>query len=606
MKSGNNPRLGRVSAAFLILSSFACALPLRAQDVVTSEDFTGGSSAFVFRTSRRPAPKKTAFNSVSNVKRSATAKLETLKRVARQTVAVAKTNPKRQVSKEVDPSTVKLGSAELKRKTPQETSVVFAGVGEYWLRLDNLEESINWFRESSQLDPKNVRAKSGLSDALTRKGEKLLTQENYDIAKLIFNEALSNNPSNAGALAGLAEIASAKNDQNDAIANYEKAVKLDADLTELNAPLGVLYFQKGEIAKAEIYLQKAVAADPENAETQLFLGLLRYKQTRFAEAETALRKSISIDPNNADAHYYLGDVLSQQKKDDAAITSYEKAVAVNPKLSDAWFDLGAAYFEAGRGADAIKAYKTVVKLDPRNGDAYVNLADVFRHEGDWDGAIGNYRMAMNFVKPDSELLSNYGYVSIRRAVTPGYSAFWKTATDSFEKAVAIKADYIDYTNLGWSYYNFAQVKRAEEVVYKENLTKARDAFIKANTMNPVPKVGAAINLNLGMTLNELNQSKDAVPVLKTANEQRKDWVPALNELGIAYRKTNDFDNAIKSFKRTLELDGKYAAARYNLAESLYRNGKKDDAKKEFEKLKTLDRPDLVSLMISVTNGGILR
>src|SRR5215213_181127 len=140
-------------SAFLINGSL-----LRAQDVVTSEDFTGGSSAFVFKTSRKPTQKKIAPRTASNFSRSKSAKLETVKRVAKQTVTVAKVNPKRTKSKEVAPTTVDIKSAEFRRKTPQEASVIFAGVGEFFLNQENLDESINWFRESVQLDPKNVNA----------------------------------------------------------------------------------------------------------------------------------------------------------------------------------------------------------------------------------------------------------------------------------------------------------------------------------------------------------------------------------------------------------------------------------------------------------------
>src|SRR5215204_400713 len=217
----------------------------RAQDVVTSEDFTGGSSAFVFKTSRKPVQKKIAFRTTTNFSRSKSAKLETVKRIAKQTLTVAKVNPKRMKSKEVLPGTFDVKSAEFKRKTPQEASVVFAGVAEYNLNKDNLDEAIGWFRESILLDAKNINAKNGLSDALTLKGTQVLSRENYDIAKMLFDEAIKLNAKNAGAYAGLAEIYSARDDNANAMASYEKALAYDAELTELNAPLGVFYFQKG-------------------------------------------------------------------------------------------------------------------------------------------------------------------------------------------------------------------------------------------------------------------------------------------------------------------------------------------------------------------------
>src|SRR5215203_1752394 len=271
--TGKNQRLKGIFTLVLISTFFINGLAVRAQDVVTSEDFTGGSSAFVFKTSRKPTQKKIVFRTAVNFSRTKAAKLETIKRVAKQTITIAKTAPKRTKLKVVTPEVANNYSIDLQRKSPQEAAVVFAGVGEYYINRDNLDESVRWFRQAVELDPKNVNAKNGLSDALTLKGNQVLTLEDYDIAKLLYDEALQNNPKNAGALAGLAEIYSAKDDRENAIASYEKALAYDAEMTELLAPLGVLYFQKGEakqdaalLQKSETLLQRAIAVNSDNAE----------------------------------------------------------------------------------------------------------------------------------------------------------------------------------------------------------------------------------------------------------------------------------------------------------------------------------------------------
>jgi tetratricopeptide (TPR) repeat protein len=613
--TGKNHRQKWIFTLVLLSTFLIGSVPVWTQDVVTSEDFTGGSSAFVFKTSRKPVQRKVAFRSNASLSRTKTAKLESIKRVTKQTVTIAKVNPKRTRSKEVDPDTVKLGSVDLKRKTPQETSVIFAGVGEYYINQDNLDESVRWFRESVQLDAKNVNAKNGLSDALVLKGNQLLAQENYDIAKRFLDEAVLLNPKNAGAHAGLAEFYSAKNETENSIASYEKALSYDADLTELNAPLGVLYFQKGEasnsdalLQKSEVFLQKAVAANPDNAETQFYVGLLRYKQNRDAEAMTAFKRSVQLDPNNAETYYYLGEIYDRQDNAQEAINAYQKAVQLNPKYTEAWFDLGVAYFNRDRLPEAIDAYKQAIKLNPNYAEAHANLADIYRLSNKLDEAIAEYRWATNFIKDDAELYSKFGYVAARRAVTPAYKNYWKVATDNFEKAVALSPDFIDYTNLGWAYYNIAQsnLRERNEAEYKLNLGKARDAFVKAKDLKPVPKVAAAINLNLGMTLNDLGDFQNSITALKTANDLQKNWVPAINELGIAYRKNGDLENAAKQFKKAIDIDDKFASAHYNLAETEYRRNNLKEAKKEYEKLKTLNRPDLVATLELATNGGILK
>jgi superkiller protein 3 len=224
----------------------------------------------------------------------------------------------------------------------------------------------------------------------------------------------------------------------------------------------------------------------------------------------------------------------------------------------------------------------------------------------WDESIAAYRMATTFIKDDAELYSKYGYVAMRRAMTPTYKSYMKTAIENFEKAVALAPDYIDYTNLGWVYYNVAQsnLRDRNEAEYKTNLGKARDAFVRANSMQPAPKVAAAINLNLGMTLTDLGDFTGSITALKTASDLQKNWIPAINELGIAYRKNGDLENAVKQFKKAIDIDNRFAVAHYNLAEAEYRRNNLKEAKKGYEALKAMNRNDLATQLEIATNGGI--
>lgn len=587
--------------------------PLKAQDVITSEDFTGGSSAFVWRTSRKPPQNKAAFRANSVVKRTTANRIETTKRITRQNITVAKVNPKRAKSKEVDPKTLRLNSAEFKRKSKEETSVIFAGVGEYYLNRNEIDQSIEFFREATVLDEKNEKAKFGLSEALTRKGDELLVQQKYDLAKMFYDDALNSNPNNAFAYAGLGEFYESKEDIDNAILNYEKAITLDSDLTEINAPLGALYFQKGEIAKSESYLQKALASNSDNPETYFYLGLVRYRQNRNAEAAEALRRSIQIAPTNPEAHYYLGEVYDRLNLEKEAIDSYREAVRLNPKYVEAWFDLGVAYYNraTGQGSnsvyfeEAIKAYREVARLKPDFGGVYENLGDAYRQIGKIDEAIGAYRSALEASPNNAELHSKLGYVAGIRALTRGYESFWKLSIDNLEKAAQLNPEYINFTNLGWAYYNAGQtdLKANRKTDYQAKLQKAKEALQKAISLNA--RIAAPF-LNLGIVLNELGEFRTAIDVLKRANELQKNWVPAINELGLAYRLNNDLSNAVKQFRQVISIDDKYAAAHYNLAETEFRRGNLKEAKKSYEQLKRLNRSDLVRKLEIETNGAILR
>ena len=60
-----------------------------------------------------------------------------------------------------------------------------------------------------------------------------------------------------------------------------------------------------------------------------------------------------------------------------------------------------------------------------------------------------------------------------------------------------------------------------------------------------------------------------------------------NELGFAYRKSDDFDNAAKYYKKALELDPEHLGAIEYQGEMYVDLGQKDNALSNLELLKTL-------------------
>ena len=91
-----------------------------------------------------------------------------------------------------------------------------------------------------------------------------------------------------------------------------------------------------------------------------------------------------------------------------------------------------------------------------------------------------------------------------------------------------------------------------------------------------------------------------------ASDLQKNWLPSINELGIAYRKNGDLENAAKQFKKAIEIDDNFAAAHYNLGETEYRRGNLKDAKKEYQKLKSMKQLKYANELEIATNGGILK
>jgi tetratricopeptide (TPR) repeat protein len=598
-----NQRRSSLLTIFILGTFLLNSVPVRGQDIVsTSEDLTSGASVFVFRQSRKAPQARSSAKSKAVSQRSSAQKTASRKKIQEQVAANEK--PRQRTAKVTNPPKPPVKGTN--NASREQASKALAGAAEVFLDQNDTDKAIEYFKKAVELDPRNSPAKLGLSEAFVRKGNKTLDENKPETAVFYFEEAAKANPNNPAAYAGLGECYDGSGNNDKAQVNYEKALALDPNLTELYAPLGVIYFQKGEIAKSEEYLTKIRAIRPDDPETALFYGMILSRQNRNDEAISAFKASLAKDPS-PEAHLYLGEVYDRVDRDREAITEYQEAIRLNPAYVEAYYNLGVAYYNREKYLDAIAAYQQAVKYKNDYAEAHANLAETYRQLGtderdlvkkkNWfDKAIGEYSIALAFIKDDSELYSSYGY-------TLGRVGKWTQAIDALKKAVTPRSDAVDYSNLGWAYYNASQEDASlrQDVAAKQKLQEARTALEKAVSLDQ--KFEAAY-LNLGITENDLGDFAAAILSLQTALKLHKNWTFALNELGIAFRKLDRLDEAVEQFKKAADSNSNFAAAYYNLAESEYRRGHTKEAKKAQDKLRKLN-PNLARQLDVIFSGAVL-
>lgn len=585
----------------LIIAIWLTGLPAAAQDLVPVSDITGGSSVFVFRNSAKSAPKR--FATTAKPSRSKVQRLEVASKIKKQYETQATTDPRRIRAKVVEPGKI---PPSAKTMPKNQASILFAGVGEYYIDKGLLDDAIDVFREAVTLDDKNVTAHLGLSDALARKGNDLLVKDQAATAKAFFQEALKDNPKNSAAYFGLGAVYADLDQNAEAIASYEHSLENDKDLTEIYVPLGILYYQTGEIAKADEMLTKALVKSADNAETQFFLGLIRYSQNRNDEALAAFQKAGMIDPTYTEAFYRAGETLVRLKRSKDAIAAYQQAISLKANHFEAFLGLAEANFELENYTDAISAYKAAAKLKNDNAEVYAGLGDAYRLAGKYNDAEANYNLATvflsrnpNFNKDEAaDIYSKIGY-SIGRQCEVNMRQFiackWPTAVKALEKAVELSGNQLDNANLGWAYYNLARMdidaKLPDQA--RPKLELAKSTLQKALGGNPA--IDDGILQNLGAVQIDLGDFAGAIESLKPVVNRRPDWVFSAYALGTAYFKVNDFDNAAKTFRAAVDKDPNNVAALSSLgyAEIKRKNGK--EVRKVIDRLKALSPADAFKL-----------
>jgi tetratricopeptide (TPR) repeat protein len=160
----------------------------------------------------------------------------------------------------------------------------------------------------------------------------------------------------------LANLYTALNRPEEAIQNYQAAIKIDNLFYAAKVNLAMFYNKRGENDKAEVLLREATAAHPQIHEIAYSLGLLLSEMKKYDQAAIYLGKASNGMPERDRVHYNLGLLLQYLRRDAEAEAALLKALKLDPDSMDYLYALADHYLKRGKLQKAkIIAEKMVAK-----------------------------------------------------------------------------------------------------------------------------------------------------------------------------------------------------------------------------------------------------
>ena len=190
-----------------------------------------------------------------------------------------------------------------------------------------------------------------------------------------------------------------KGNVRDARSIGEAALADGGAAAPLNAMLGALCLQSGELDDALGYLRKAQTARPDDIIVALNLATALVQLERYREAlDTAPEKLAAEDQS---LRLQRLRAFCAQSLDDfpAAIKAYERIVAVTPQDWESWNNLGNSRRGAGDLEGAVEALERAAELAPDSPPVLLNLANTLAAAGRGEDAEARFR-AMAAAFPD--------------------------------------------------------------------------------------------------------------------------------------------------------------------------------------------------------------
>ena len=217
--------------------------------------------------------------------------------------------------------------------------------------------------------------------AYLARGSAQMQLKNVAAARADFEAARDSAPGDPTAYNNLAMLSLGENKPDEAIANWENALKIDpSNFAALNGLIN-FYSSKQDFDKAHGRIDQALNSNQNSAALHYLKAQVYGFQHNGQGAEAELRKSLELDSNYIAAYSALGALFINSKQEDRAIAEYKRLLEKRPENSAAYTMIGMLE-EARKNYDvAIDNYRKALDRDPNSVIAGNNLAWVYAISG---------------------------------------------------------------------------------------------------------------------------------------------------------------------------------------------------------------------------------
>jgi len=155
-----------------------------------------------------------------------------------------------------------------------------------------------------------------------------------------------------------------KNDLEQALPLYEKALEIDPDYAKANLAMGLALTKMGRHEESKRYYQRCIELDPTNAQAFNNLGMWFDRSGDLERARISFEKAVELQPGSYLNHNNLGMAYGKLGENEKAIGEFELALKLNPGYARAYTNLGLMRYRLGQAEEARGLWQKALEVDP--------------------------------------------------------------------------------------------------------------------------------------------------------------------------------------------------------------------------------------------------
>jgi len=369
-------------------------------------------------------------------------------------------------------------------------------------------------------------------------------------------------PADAGAHNNLGVLYYQKGLIAEAIGEFSRALELDPKMQIAQRNLEIAYHNTGYYDRRVSEVQERLRQSPDDRDARLELGRAFAALGQFDEAVAEFEEILAHHPSDVAAVIQLGLAEKARGRLEIAADWFEQAQALDSASSVVQFYLGEVLYNRGLNDAALVALQRAVQLNPDNANAHYLMAFVLGDMGRHQEARTASKRAIELNPPLARAQAN---LSIDRLASNERRSQPYLVRGALEMEV-VEGRELAHFNLGLAF--------RQKGYYVEALREYRLALERGEDHRLVLQAMAEVHLlrrDFGPALELYETLVLEVP------DSPKLW----NERGVVLHQAGRVDEALASYRRAAEIDGKYALAWNNIGVALAHQGGTEDAIEAF-------------------------
>lgn len=459
------------------------------------------------------------------------------------------------------------------------------------------------FRKAIDSDPQNGAAHLEMANAH-------VLQRNFPEAESHLREVLKIDPQSIDARIAFGDLYSSEGKESEAVKEYLRALELDSQNEDVYTKLASLSMAHRRFGEAERYYLRWVEAAPSDEDAHMALSDFYRATGRLREAVSLLQRAREGDPSSRTLHKALITLYLEATQVQEAGREIDLFLRQNGKDADGRILQARLVLEQGDSVKALQLLQQLALDIPNSAEVQHNLGMALASRKDFERAIYALKNARNLDPESLEIRVSLAQVYLAHGAVHSAVNEGESILEGHPQQVPVQKLLVEAHLLG------GEVKRAHELLRDLQEFLPDDVFVHhrlgvVSALQRRPTEAMAHfeqALARAPGLIEALEEVAAILIAQGNSAQAYERVAqqvALNPhdsrfhnlLGRVLSESRRFSEAEAAFKKAKSLDGMQLANYIHLGELYIRQGKAEQAIKEFEANLTKSAERLQSLMI---------